>query len=294
MSAVGAIVDWWVQPFVEFAFMRRALAACLALSLSSSPIGVFLTLRRMSLVGDATAHAVLPGIALAFVFAGPSMLAMSLGGFLAGLAVAVLAGLTARVTLLREDASFAALYLIALALGVLLVSVHGTQVDLMHMLFGSVLGIDRAGSLLVAGISTVTLIALAIGYRALVVESVDPHFLRAHGFGGALIHILFITLVVINLVAGFQALGTLMAVGLMMLPAAAARSWDIDLSAMLAVAGGIGCVAAFLGLTLSYHWDLPSGPAIVLTAGALYAISSLAASLRFLPAGVRRSRPDGS
>jgi len=156
--------------------------------------------------------------------------------------VAVLAGLTARVTLLREDASFAALYLIALALGVLLVSVHGTQVDLMHMLFGSVLGIDRAASLLVAGISTVTLIALAIGYRALVVESVDPHFLRAHGFGGALIHILFITLV------GHQPGGRVPGVGHSDggrtddVAAAAARSWDIDLSATLAVAGGIGCL----------------------------------------------------
>jgi len=183
-------MDWWLRPFVEFAFMRRALAACCALSLSSSPIGVFLTLRRMSLMGDATAHAVLPGVALGFVFAGPSILAMSLGGLVAGLAVAGLAGVAARFTVLREDASFAALYLIALAFGVLLVSVHGTQVDLMHMLFGSVLAIDREGCLLVAAASTITLIFLAIGYRALVVESVDPLFLTAHGHGGALFHML--------------------------------------------------------------------------------------------------------
>jgi zinc/manganese transport system permease protein len=282
MSTVTAIVDWWVGPFADFAFMRRALAACLALSLSSAPIGVFLTLRRMSLVGDATAHAVLPGIAVAFVLVGPSVLAMSLGGFIAGMVVAVLAGLTARVTVLREDASFAALYLIALAAGVLLVTVHGTQVDLIHMLFGTVLAIDAAGSILVAAVATVTLLCLALAYRAFVVESVDPHFLRAHTHGGARFHILFITLVVINLVAGFQALGTLMAVGLMMLPAVAARAWPLDLPALLASACGIGCLASFLGLVLSFHWDLPSGPAIVLTAGVLYTLSSLFAARGFL------------
>lgn len=294
MTTLSALVRWWITPFVDFAFMRRALAACFALSLSSAPIGVLLTLRRMSLVGDATAHAVLPGIAVAFVLVGPSVLAMSLGGFLAGLVVAVLAGLTARVTVLREDASFAALYLIALAAGVLLVSVHGTQVDLMHMLFGTVLAIDAAGSVLVAAIATLTLLALAVAYRPLVAESVDPQFLRAHAHGGALFHVLFITLVVINLVAGFQALGTLMAVGLMMLPAVAARSWALDLPALLALACGMGCLASFLGLVLSFHWDLPSGPAIVLTAGLLYVLSSLFAARTLLTVRMRPARPSGA
>ncbi len=290
MSLLGSLVDGWVQPFVEFAFMRRALAACCALSLSSAPIGVFLTLRRMSLVGDATAHAVLPGVAMGFVLAGPSILAMSLGGFAAGLAVAGLAGVAARFTVFREDASFAALYLIALAIGVLLVSVHGTQVDLMHMLFGSVLAIDRQGCLLVACASTLTLACLALGYRALVVESVDPLFLQVHGHGSALFHMLFITLVVVNLVAGFQALGTLMAVGLMMLPAAAARSWTVDLPFLLVGAGTIGVLAAFIGLSLSFRWNLPSGPTIVLTAGAIYVASSLLAPLGLVSTRFRQAR----
>jgi zinc/manganese transport system permease protein len=281
MNSLAAIAAWWLSPFGEFAFMRRALAACLALSLSSAPIGVLLTLRRMSLVGDATAHAVLPGAAVGFVVAGPSMLAMSAGGFVAALVVAILAGVTARVTLLREDASFAAFYLIALASGVLLVSVHGSQVDLMHMLFGTVLAIDQTGSLLVAAISTITLLALAIGYRGLLVESFDPQFLRAHGHGGGYHHLVFVSLVVINLVAGFQALGTLMAVGLMMLPAAAARFWAVNLPALLAAASVIGSLAAFVGLAASFHFDLPSGPSIVLTAGLLYGLSAL-----FAPHGV--------
>jgi zinc/manganese transport system permease protein len=275
MSTLSAAVSWWLSPFIEFSFMRRALAACLALSVSSAPIGVFLTLRRMSLVGDATAHAVLPGAALGFVFAGQSMLAMSVGGFIAALSVALLAGVVARISLLREDASFAAFYLIALASGVLLVSVHGTQVDLMHMLFGTVLAIDKAGLLLVSGISTLTVVALAVAYRALVMESFDPQFLRVQTRLGSFYHLLFITLVVMNLVAGFQALGTLMAVGLMMLPAAAARFWCLNLPMLLATASIIAVASAFVGLVVSFHLDLPSGPSIALTAGLQYVLSAL-------------------
>lgn len=275
MSTAHTLVSWWISPFQEFAFLRRALTACFALSLSSPPIGVLLTLRRMSLVGDATSHAILPGVALGFVMAGPSVLAMSAGGLAAGLAVAVLASAASRVTLLREDANFAALYLIALAVGVLLVSTHGTQTDLMHMLFGTVLAVDRQGLLSIAAISTATLTIMAIAYRALVLEAVDSQFLRIHGYSDGAYHTLFVTLVVLNLVAGFQAMGTLMAVGLMMLPAAAARAWGLHLPAMLAMACATGCIASYVGLTLSFHWDLPSGPAIVLTAGVLYAVAAM-------------------
>ncbi|MGV1015368.1 MAG: metal ABC transporter permease, partial [Methyloceanibacter sp.] len=119
------MIDALVQPFAEFAFMRRALIGCLALSLSAPPIGVFLVLRRMSLMGDVMGHAILPGAAIGFLLAGLSLFAMSLGAFVSGLAVALAAGLVARTTILREDASLAGFYLVSLALGVLIVSVRG-------------------------------------------------------------------------------------------------------------------------------------------------------------------------
>ena len=212
-----------VEPFAEYGFMRRALIATFAVALGSAPIGTLLVLRRMSLVGDAMAHALLPGAALGFMLAGFSLWAMSLGGFVAALSVALAAGWVTRTTAQREDASFAAFYLIALALGVLLVSTHGSSVDLMHVLFGSILAVDDAALLLMAAAASVTLLALAAVYRPLVVECLDPGFLRSVGGRGSWVHILFLMLVVANLVAGFQALGTLMAVGLMMLPATAAR-----------------------------------------------------------------------
>ena len=276
MSVLSLLDSWLVDPFTSFGFMRRALVACMALALGSGPVGVFLVLRRMSLMGDTMAHAVLPGAAVGFVVAGLSLPAMSIGGFIAGLTVALLSGLAARLTRMKEDASFAAFFMISLASGVLIVSLRGSNVDLMHVLFGSILGVDDVSLVLVAGIATFSLMTLALIYRPLVVECFDPGFLRAVGGPGAGTHLLFLVLVVLNMVAGFQALGTLMAVGLMMLPATAARFWARSVWGLIGVAVLVAMLSGFVGLVLSYHANLPSGPAIVLTAGLIHVVSLLA------------------
>ncbi|HVO69699.1 MAG TPA: metal ABC transporter permease [Aggregatilineaceae bacterium] len=270
---MSALFEWLISPFLEFSFMRRALVACLALGLGCGPVGVLLILRRMSLMGDAMSHAVLPGAAIGFLVAGFSLTAMSVGGFAAGLAVALLAGLVTRFTGQREDASFAAFYLISLALGVLIVSMRGSSVDLLHVLFGTILAVDDVSLVLVATIVSFTLLTLAVIYRPLIVECFDPEFLQSVQAYGTVYHLSFLILVVLNLVAGFQALGTLMAVGLMMLPAAAARFWAQEVWSMAAVAAGIAVLSGYTGLLLSYHANLPSGPAIILTAGIIYLVS---------------------
>jgi zinc/manganese transport system permease protein len=267
------MIDAVIGPFIEFSFMRRALVGCLALSLGAPPIGVFLMLRRMSLMGDAMSHAILPGAAIGYLLAGLSLFAMSLGGFAAGLAVALAAGLVARSTVLREDASLAAFYLVSLALGVLIVSVRGSNVDLLHVLFGTVLALDDAAIMLLAAISTLSLAVLAIIYRPLVLECFDPQFLRAASGLSSPTHLIFLVLVVLNLVAGFQALGTLMAVGIMLLPAIAARFWASDVSGMILVAVGGAFAASLAGLLLSYYANVPTGPAIVLLCGVFYLLS---------------------
>jgi len=272
------MIDAVVSPFIEFAFMRRALVGCLALSLGAPPIGVFLMLRRMSLMGDAMSHAILPGAAIGYLLAGLSLFAMSLGGFAAGLAVALAAGLVARSTVLREDASLAGFYLVSLALGVLIVSVRGSNIDLLHVLFGTVLALDDAALILVAGIATISLAVLAVIYRPLVLECFDPQFLRSASSLSSPTHLIFLVLVVLNLVAGFQALGTLMAVGIMLLPAIAARFWAEDISAMILVAVLIAFAASLSGLLLSYYANLPTGPAIILLAGGFYLLSMLLGS----------------
>ncbi|MBM3489389.1 MAG: metal ABC transporter permease [Alphaproteobacteria bacterium] len=269
-----ALYELLLQPFAEFAFMRRALVASLALAFGCGPVGVLLVLRRMSLVGDAMSHAILPGAAVGFLMAGLSLGWMSVGGLLAGLAVALGSGLLSRATVLPEDASFAAFYAVALAAGVLLVSWKGSNVDLMHVLFGSVLAVDDDALLLIAAVATLTLLLGAAIYRPLVTECFDPGFLRQVGGRGGFYHMAFMALVVLNLVAAFQALGTLMAVGLMMLPAVSARLWATRLWSLMALSVAFGIAAGYGGLVLSFHVDVPSGPAIVLAAGALY-VSSL-------------------
>src|SRR3954453_14762285 len=134
---------FFIAPFAEFEFMRRALVGTLALAIGAGPVGVFLMLRRMSLMGDAMSHAILPGAAIGFLLSGLSLFAMTAGGLIAGFVVAVLAGLGARATGFKEDASLAAFFLLSLALGVTIVSLRGSNVDLLHFLFGSVLALDN-------------------------------------------------------------------------------------------------------------------------------------------------------
>ena len=264
-----------IEPF-SYGFMRRALVAVLALALAAAPVGVFLLLRRLSLIGDALGHSILPGVAIAFLIAGLSLPAMTIGGLLAGIVVVLLAGFVARTTHLREDASLAAFYLTSIAFGVLVIAQSGSNVDVMHVLFGSILSVDDQGLILIAGIASLTVVALAVLYRPLVVESFDPAFLRATGGPSAFVHFAFLMLVVLNLIAGFQALGTLMAVGLVILPAAAARFWAEQVWTMIAAASGIAFSSGVIGLLASYHLDWPSGPTIVLVAGIVYAVSVVA------------------
>jgi zinc/manganese transport system permease protein len=269
------MIDLLVDPFVEFAFMRRALVGCFALSLGAPPIGVFLMLRRMSLMGDAMSHAILPGAAIGYLIAGLSLAAMTAGGLVVGIAVAVLSGVVARSTVLREDASLAAFYLVSLAAGVLMVSLRGSSVDLLHVLFGSVLALDDAALILIGAIATITMFALAVIYRPLVLECLDPMFLRSVSRASSPTHFFFLALVVLNLVGGFHALGTLMAVGIMLLPAVTARFWVEDVSKLILVAVGSAFAASAFGLLLSYYGNLPSGPAIILTSGVGYLLSLL-------------------
>ena len=268
--------DLFIAPFIEFEFMRRALVGSLAIAVGAAPIGVFLMLRRMSLIGDAMAHAILPGAAVGYLVSGLSVFAMAGGGMIAGLVIAVGAALIARNTELKEDASLASFLLIALALGVTIVSVGGSNVDLLRFLFGSVLALDDQTLLLIVSITTVSSFVLALIWRPLLLECVDPGFLRSVSRAGGPAHLAFLALVVINLVGGFHALGTLLAVGIMIVPAVTARFWTRDMNMMMLVAVGNAAVAGYAGLLLSYHAGLPSGPAVILVSGALYAASVIA------------------
>ncbi|WP_130482675.1 metal ABC transporter permease [Sphaerotilus mobilis] len=266
-----------VQPFADYGFMRRALLATLALVLTAAPLGCLLVLRRMSLVGEAIAHALLPGAAVGHALAGLTLWAMAAGGLVAAALVATVAGLASRHTTQHEDAGFSAFYLIALAAGVLLMARGGGGPDLLHLLFGSVLAVDATALIALAALSSLMLLALAVGWRVLVYDSLDAAFLRGGPGAGAARwgHALLLALLVLHLVGALQALGALMAIGQLMLPALAARFWSRSLPGMVLGAWAIGALAGVGGLLLSFHAELPSGPAIVCLAGLAYVGSLL-------------------
>ena len=261
------------QEFFEYSFLKRAFISCLCLSLGSAPVGCLLVLRRMSLMGDALSHAVLPGAAIGYIIAGLSLPMLGIGGFISGLFVALLAGFVSRYTDLKEDASFAGFFLIALAVGVLLISLKRNSVDLVHILFGSALAVDAPSLVLMGIITTFTLFMLTIIIRPLLIECFDPHFFKANGGNGTLYHGIFLTLVVMNLVSGFQSLGTLLSLSIMMIPGITARFWAERLWGIFAISIIIAFISGFLGLMFSFYQNWPSGPSIVLVCGLFYIVS---------------------
>jgi zinc/manganese transport system permease protein len=265
------LAQFLLEPFHDPA-MRRALAAILALALSAAPIGVFLMLRRMSLIGDAMSHAILPGVAIGFLAAGLNVYGMTLGGLVAGLVIALAAGAISRATALQEDTSLAVFLLLSLALGVVIVTLKGMDIEqLMTFLFGETSARMSSDQLLVIAVSsTVSLLALALIYRPLVLGSVDPGFLRAVSGTDSVAHLIFLALLVLNLVSGFHALGTLLGVGIIIIPAGIARFWTRDLSKMIALAVISALISGYAGLLFAFHAGIPSGPAVTLVAGFLY------------------------
>ncbi|WP_336287992.1 MULTISPECIES: metal ABC transporter permease [unclassified Bartonella] len=275
---------FFLAPFIDFHFMQNALIGAILLSISACPIGVFLMLRGMSLTGDAISHAILPGVAAAFLFCGFSLISMTLGGVLAGIIVAVATALISRNSVQKEDASMAVFYLIALAAGVIIVSLKDSMIDLLHLLFGSVLAINTQALHLITAIMLITVCSLCIFWRALIIESFDPLFFKSLSPLSKYVHISLLGLVVLNLVGGFQSLGTLLSVGIMMIPAITARFWLSRLGPICILSIILGIVASICGLLLSFHLSLPSGPAIIIAAGFIYLLSCLISPRGFIVA----------
>jgi zinc/manganese transport system permease protein len=224
-------------------------------------------LRRMSLTGDAMSHAILPGVAIASLLTGAGLLGTLAGGIVAGLIVGVLASLMARFTLLKEDSSLTVFYLLSLAAGVWLLKWQGSDEEVLHQLFGSIDAIDRTQLLLIGGTATFTLFALAVLWRPLLAECLDASYLRSARGHGGIATLGFLPLAIINLVAGYQAMGALLAVAIMMLPAIAARFWARGIDQLCLTAIAIGCGCGVAGLMLAQRLAIDSGPAVTMVAG---------------------------
>lgn len=263
---------WW-----SYEFVRRAVIATLVLSISVAPVGCFMVLRRLSLAGEALAHAIVPGIAIAFLISGGLTVgAMLVGGVIAGLAVALSATMLARLSIIREEAGLASLYLIALAIGIFILSLNGSAVPLKSFLFGKILGLSDGTLILIGATATITLLSFAFMLRPLIVSTLDPGFFESQLKRPWIVQIWFMLLVVLNLIASFRALGTLMAVGLMILPATSARYWVSSLTGYVLVSMAIAMASCMIGIALSLTFtNIPTGPCIVIVAGGLFLFSLL-------------------
>ena len=274
--------DFIIEMF-SYRFMQRAFVVTTVLSVSVAPIGTFLVLRRLSLAGEAMAHAITPGVVIGFLIAGLSVTSLLFGGLVAGVGVAILTAYLARNTILRSDASLASLYLISLAVGIFILSAAGSAIPVKSFLFGSILGVDDATLVMVGVVATVTLLTFAIMLRPLIMSTCDPIFFEAQMSRPWIVDQGFMFLLVLNLLAAFKTLGTLMAVGLMILPATAARYWSGTITAQLGLSFMFALVSCWIGLILSYMLpETPTGPSIVLVAGVIFGICAI-----FGPLGLR-------
>lgn len=287
--AMGDLWGVFVEPFT-MGFMQRALVVAVLLGVSGGLLGCLLMLRRMALMGDALAHSLLPGMAVAYLLVGTSPWALLIGALGAGLLTGLGSGLISRLTRLKEDAAFGALFILFFAAGIALISMGGNvRVDLMHFLFGNILGIGSLDLWLAASVSTATVMAFAVYYRVLLIETLDPVYYRSTGRAGGWVNVGLMALVVVNLVAALQALGIVLSLGLFLLPATTAFLWTNRWGTMLSVSVGVAMIGSVLGLLLSYHAGLPSGPSIIGVLGIAFVASALVGPQGGMMAGLRQA-----
>jgi len=259
------------------------------LGAAAGVIGCFAILRKRALTGDALAHAALPGLVLAFLITGQrSLLVLLTGAAVSGIAgIAVLAGLR-RATRLKEDAALGIVLSVFTGLGtVLLTVVQGTsggdRSGLSSFIFGKTAGIIYADVVLIAGLAGLTLLVVFIGYKEFKLVAFDAGFAQVQGWPAFALDFLLMLLVVIAVVIGLPAVGVLLIAALLVIPGAAARFWTERLGTMLLLAGAFGATAGVVGTLITiWHIRVPTGPAIILTAAALFLASLLFAPRRGL------------
>lgn len=274
--------------------LRTAAAGAIALAFGGAPLGVLMIARRLSLMGDALSHGILPGVAIAFLLAGRDPIALTVGALTAGLVVAALSSLLARTGKLPDDAAFAIFYLTALALGVLLLGKMGKADEMEALLFGSTRALDASGLILAGAAASATLIGLALFLRGVLGEGADPVFMKTLGARFGLSHLLLMLLLALNLVAGFRAFGALMTVALMTVPAAAARFWAKGYGGQAVCAVLLSAASGLSGLVLAAGFGVEPGAVMTLCAAFLFGVSALAgANGGLLQTGLARAHLKG-
>jgi ABC-type Mn2+/Zn2+ transport system permease subunit len=267
------MIAWLTDPFA-LEFMQRALIASLIVGVVCSVIGCFVVLRAMAFLGDALAHAILPGVAIAYLL-GANLL---VGALVAALVVAVGIGLFSRRGGVKEDTAIGILFAAALALGVVLIStVRSYATDLTHILFGNVLGVT-AGDLWLTGLlGLAVLVTLLVLFKEFQLASFDPVLAHMLGKRPELLRFAMLILLALTIVVSLQTVGVGLVAALLVTPAATAYLLTRRLHTMMAVSAAIGAVSSVAGLYVSYYLDVASGAAVVLIATAAFLMAFVAA-----------------
>jgi ABC-type Mn2+/Zn2+ transport system permease subunit len=279
-------MDWLTEPFT-LAFMQRALVASVAVGVLCSVLGSYVVLRGMAFLGDALAHAILPGVAVAYLL-GINLL---VGALVAAVLVAVGIGLFSRRGTIKEDTAIGILFAAALSLGIVLISTVQTYAtDLTHIMFGNVLGVSTADLWLTGVLTVGVLLTIVLLYKELLLTSFDPVLAHVLGRRPELLRFVMLGLLALTIVVSLQTVGVGLVAALLVTPAATAYLLTRRLWTMMLVAALIGAASSVVGLYLSYYLNVASGAAIVLTATAVFAIAYVAAPRRGL-LWRRRPRP---
>jgi ABC-type Mn2+/Zn2+ transport system permease subunit/Mn-dependent DtxR family transcriptional regulator len=291
------VIHWILDP-LQYAFMQRALLAAVLVGLVCGVLGCFIVLRRMALIGDALSHAVLPGAAIAFMLGATDFF---FGAAVAGVITAVLIGWVTTNSRVKEDAAIGVVFTGAFALGIVLITlIQSRSVDLFHMLFGNVLGVDDRHLWITAAITGMVLVTVALVYKELLLHAFDPIMAAAIGLPVLGLHYLVMVLLSLTVVASLQTVGLVLVVAMLITPASTAYLLTDRFGRMLGISAAIGVGSAIAGLYGSYYWNVSSGGAIVLVATGCFFLALLMAPRRGLllrwvrgrRAAVRTARED--
>jgi len=269
-------MDWLFEPFT-FGFMQRGLVASLMVGILCAVIGCYVVLRSMAFLGDALAHAILPGVAVAYLLKG----SLFVGALAAALLVALSIGLLSRQGSIKEDTAIGILFAAALSLGIALISTAKTYaMDLTHILFGNVLGVSSGDLWLTAGVGLLVLAAIVLFYKEFLVISFDPVLAATLRLPAELLRTLMLVLIALTIVVSLQTVGVGLVTAMLVTPAATASLLTRRLLSMMAISAAVGGLSAVIGLFLSYHVNIASGAAVVMTATCFFILAYLVAPRR--------------
>jgi ABC-type Mn2+/Zn2+ transport system permease subunit len=272
------MIDWIITP-LTYSFMQRGMLASLMVGILCAVIGCYVVLRGMAFMGDAIAHAILPGVAIAYLLHGNLMA----GALVAAVIVALGIGLLSRQGTLKEDTAIGILFAAALALGVALISTIQTYaVDLTHILFGNILGVSTNDLWLTAGLGIVVLATIALLYKEFLVISFDSVLAATLHLPAELLRNLMLVLLALTVVVSLQTVGVGLVAAMLVTPGATAYLLTRRLPAMMAVSAIIGAISGISGLYLSFYANIASGAAIVLIASAIFMLAFFLAPRRGL------------